>query len=109
MDSWVYKSGYPVIQVNVDTNRKTIVISQKRFLRDNMNHNDQTIYHVPITFATNESNREFQSTIPSTTLMKQQLTIEFGKPIDWIIFNVQQTGLSFLMILMIFEMLFRIK
>lgn len=93
MHSWIFKAGYPLITVEVDSERKTATISQKRFLRNKPEHDDKTLWKVPITFATNQKNADFDSTLPNAILDKESMQIDFGEPIDWVILNVQQTGI----------------
>lgn len=92
MDAWIYKSGYPVLNVMLSNDRSSLHISQKRFLRNDMDHDDKTLYNVPITYATSQFNTDFLNTRPIVYLDIDEKTIELGEPIDWIVLNVQQTG-----------------
>lgn len=92
MGSWVYNPGYPLITVTVNDDRKSATIKQKRFLRNIANHEDATLYQVPINFASDKENTNFEDTSRSTILKKDEETIAFSEPVDWVIFNVQQTG-----------------
>lgn len=92
-DSWVSQPGFPVLNVNIASNRKQIEIRQKRFLESNPNHEDKTQYNVPLTWASNIENSDFSNTKPTAMLLNSSLQIELKKPIDWIVFNVQQSGM----------------
>lgn len=92
MSSWVEQAVYPILNVNVSSDRKTVEISQKRFLRNNPTHHDDTLWRIPITFATNNINSNFSQTKPSMFLITKSQQIYFEEPIEWIIFNVQQSG-----------------
>lgn len=98
MSSWINQIGYPLVEINVDNNRKQIQIKQKRFLMNNPNHNDQTQWEIPINYATNKENQHFNNTATKFILSAtknftdNQITLNLGEEIDWIIFNVQQTG-----------------
>lgn len=92
MGSWVYNPGYPLIHVTVDDDRKHATIKQKRFLRNDPNHEDETLYQVPINFASDKENSDFRDTSPYDILKEEKLKIKFSEPVDWVIFNVQQTG-----------------
>lgn len=93
MNSWVFEAGYPVIKVEVDSDRKKATISQKRFLRYDSDKDEKTIWQVPINYATNQNLEQFEDTQNIVYLKKEKMEIEFGeKPIDWVVFNVQQTG-----------------
>lgn len=90
MSDWILQPGYPVLNVNVTNDH--IVLSQKRFLQNNPNHQDKTLWKIPITYASNYENMGFISTKPVIVLSEKNLKIDLKKPIDWIIFNVQQSG-----------------
>lgn len=95
MGSWVYQPGYPLITVKVASDRKSATISQKRFLRNNVTHDDKTLWKVPITFASDKQNTNFSRTVPIGFLSTESMQIDFEESIDWIVFNVQQTGKYF--------------
>lgn len=93
MNSWVSQPGYPILSVNVASDRKHIIITQKRFLQNDSNHQDKTRWHVPLSYASNKENSNFSVTKPFTLLSNYTLHINLSEPVDWIIFNVQQTGI----------------
>lgn len=95
MDGWVMQPGFPVLNVNVSDDRKQIVITQKRFLQNGPNHQDKTLWKVPITYATNKENTDFSYTKPMAMLSNGALQIDLKESVDWIVLNVQQSGLSF--------------
>lgn len=86
------QSGYPLLNVNVTRDRKKVIISQRKFLRDNPVHQDKTLWNIPITYASNKENTNFSITKTTQFLSKQSQEIELEEAIDWIVFNVQQTG-----------------
>lgn len=92
MGSWVTQPGYPVVYVDVSSDRKSAVISQHRFLRNNANHQDKTLWKIPITFATDKENNDFTITKFTALLSNQSQRIVFNETTEWSIFNVQQTG-----------------
>lgn len=92
MDGWVTQPGFPVLNVNLSDDRKHVVVTQKRFLRSNPNHQDKTLWNVPITYATDKENTDFSFTKPIAILSKDSLQIDLKEPADWIVFNVQQSG-----------------
>lgn len=94
LNGWIVQPGYPVLHVNVTSDRQHIVLTQKRFLQTNPNHQDNTQWNVPITYASNRNNTDFIDTKPVNILSHNCLNINLKEPIDWIIFNVQQTGNS---------------
>lgn len=94
LGSYTTQSGYPVINVEVQENRRDVRITQRRFLLRNRDHSDETKWEVPLTYATSFENRNFQST-KNTFLLHSKaaaLDINLLEKIDWIVFNVQQTG-----------------
>lgn len=92
MGSWITQPGYPILNVNVANDRKRIRVTQKRFLQNNQNHQDNTLWHIPVTYASGKENSEFTDTRPIILLTNQTVEINLKEPADWIIFNVQQTG-----------------
>lgn len=94
MGSWISQPGYPILNVNIANDRKRITVTQKRFLQSNPNHHDKTLWHVPVTYASGKENSDFTDTKPITLLTNQSLKINLKEPVDWIILNVQQTGIQ---------------
>lgn len=97
LDTWTTQSGYPVVTVDVQADRKTLHIHQKRFLLQNKNHNDDTQWEIPLNYATQADNSNFNSTHPLFILSRKSgsnsvLTVELKYEVEWIVFNVQQTG-----------------
>lgn len=98
MNSWVLEEGYPVVEVEVNENRTSVNITQKRFLLKSATHDDDTRWEIPISYAHSTENSDFNNTRPSSIFSsKPDYTthvIKFEKEIDWLILNVQQTGNS---------------
>lgn len=92
LSGWVTQPGYPVITVNVFADRRTIVITQKKFLRNNPHHEDKTLWNIPITYATDKVNENFTETNATVHLTSEQTRIKLNDVGEWIVFNVQQTG-----------------
>lgn len=92
MGSFVEQPGYPVVYVNISSDRKTIELTQCRFLRHKANHPDKTRWSIPITFASDKHNANFRDTKAGNILSGETLQIQLAAPIEWILFNVQQTG-----------------
>lgn len=95
VSGWVAQPGYPVLNVNVSSDRKTIVISQRKFLRNNPDHQDKTLWHIPVTYASDKENTEFNETKAQSFFSEETQTIVLNEAIEWIVFNVQQTGKCF--------------
>lgn len=94
MDGWLTQRGYPVVDVKVAKDRKRIAVTQKRFLTSNPNHHDKTVWNVPLTYASNKENTQFSNTKPTAILSNSSMEIVLSEPIDWIVFNVQETGIG---------------
>lgn len=92
MSCWVSQPGYPVLFVKVEKDRKLVEITQTRFLHTNPNHQDQTQWNIPITYASDKINTEFSNTKPFIIFTNKSLQIELNDTIDWIVFNVKQSG-----------------
>lgn len=93
MGRWITQPGFPILNVNVANDRKRIVVTQNRFIQNNPNHQDKTLWSVPLTYASSKENADFTITKPITLLTNKSLEINLKEPVDWIIFNVQQTGI----------------
>lgn len=51
MDSWIFKKGYPLITVNIDSENNEIIFRQERFTFDKSNQVDTTtLWSIPIHF-----------------------------------------------------------
>lgn len=94
MDSWIEQKGYPIVMVNVTNNRTNAEVTQRRFFLKNADLDDKTKYEVPITYAHAGDNSNFNNTKPRLILSAKadSVVLEFSDPIEWIVFNVKQTG-----------------
>lgn len=91
LSGWVTQPGYPVLNVNISNDRKTVELTQRKFLPHNSKHTDKTTWTIPITYASNKQS-DFNKTITNQFLSNGLLRIELGEAVEWIVFNVQQTG-----------------
>jgi aminopeptidase N len=88
LKKFVETAGYPLLTATYKD--KTLGVSQKRFKSKGMDHNDTTLYHVYISWATSGSN--FDVIIPKFELVskeKEDFTLP-ESPKDYLILNVQQ-------------------
>jgi len=99
MDSWTLKEGYPLVTVTRDYNSNKVRFSQKRFLMNSHDKNDELIrtqYEVPITY----TSKTEQNWIPTTrfwlhknesgeSFVEQEIKLSDD---DWLIANVEETG-----------------
>lgn len=93
LNSWTTQSGYPVVTVIRGENKSDLRITQKRFLLKNSNHTDTTKWAIKLNYATSQQ-RNFEATQSTFSLSQNQteLTLTLPSEVDWVIFNIQQTG-----------------
>ncbi|KAJ6645268.1 Membrane alanyl aminopeptidase, partial [Pseudolycoriella hygida] len=93
LNTWTTQSGYPVVTVTRGQDKKSLTISQKRFLLKNPNHTDQTRWEIKLNYATSQQ-KNFQATQSTLSLSRNQtsLNLTLSSEVDWVIFNIQQTG-----------------
>lgn len=95
MEPWTTQAGYPVITINVHENRASLQVTQKRFFLNEQNREDKTVWTVPMSYATANDNSDFATTKARFFLppnYDEGLNVTIPDKIDWIVFNVQQTG-----------------
>lgn len=92
---WTNTPGYPLVTASIEG--RTLTLTQKRFLVANMNHSDNTLYNIPITFGSNGTN--FGSIAETTPKFYFEITkgnsMTYQIPEAeraYTILNVQQTG-----------------
>ena len=91
MDTWTTQAGYPV--VHVDMADGIANLSQERFLLRNRDNADTNkTWWIPLTWAS-KSNPDFETTVPKYWLAKINDSIKLNNSDEWIIFNVQQSGM----------------
>ncbi|XP_011690580.1 PREDICTED: uncharacterized protein LOC105451677 [Wasmannia auropunctata] len=90
LDTWTTQPGYPVINVAVTEN--FIVIEQKRFFLKQLNKSDNTIWHIPITWASVENKSEFFNTTPIFWMTERKIRRRKLSDLSLLIFNTQQSG-----------------
>lgn len=94
-EAWTTQPGYPLITVTVDEKRQSMTITQKKFTRSGEQREyKNTTWNVPLNIATADDNEDFSNTRTRFVLKQGDigLNISLPKGIQWIIFNVQQTG-----------------
>ncbi|XP_041970737.1 membrane alanyl aminopeptidase-like [Aricia agestis] len=90
--SWTEKAGHPVLYVEVNHQTGDMTIQQRRFNINTGYSTDNSLWIVPVTFAT-ASNPDFENTKPSHIIRDAVTVINRGTVGDeWVIFNKQQTG-----------------
>lgn len=103
MDTWTKQTGYPIIIVTRNYNNNSAEIVQRRFLTDptqpKLTDNENPCWWVPLSFTTGEE-LDFNTTEPKAWLecdvngvaVAKEL-IDLPEPDEWILFNVQISGL----------------
>ncbi|XP_058986516.1 aminopeptidase N-like [Musca domestica] len=100
MDSWTLQTGYPLVRVNRNYETGAIEISQHRYLENNTISEEEAkkCWWVPLSYTT-PNELDFENTSPKVWMECD----ESGKsvplklenvvgPQDWIIFNIQLSG-----------------
>ena len=89
MEPWTVQPGYPL--VTVTSHDTGFTVTQKRFLVNEPDHNEQTAWPLPITFATKAS--EFSTTRPAFyTGMTFEIPMQGASDVEYFILNNQQVG-----------------
>lgn len=93
LSTWTTQAGYPVVQVERNSDGKNLLISQRRFLLRDRTHNDATKWELHLNYALSTS-RNFENTRASfvMTRVQESIQLQLQEEVDWAIFNVQQTG-----------------
>lgn len=93
LNTWTTQAGYPVVTVTRGEDKKALTISQKRFLLKNSNHTDQTRWEIKLNYATSQQ-KNFQATQSTLSMSRNQISVPLTltSEVDWVIFNIQQTG-----------------
>lgn len=103
MDTWTKQTGYPIITITRNYNNNSAEIAQRRFLTDpsqpKLSDGENPCWWVPLSFTTGQE-LDFNTTEPKAWLecdengvaVAKEL-IDLPEPDEWIIFNVQISGL----------------
>ncbi|KAG4080264.1 hypothetical protein HA402_010756 [Bradysia odoriphaga] len=93
LSTWTTQAGYPLVQVERNSDGKNLLISQRRFLLRDRTHSDTTKWELHLNYALS-TNRNFENTRPSfvMTRVQESIQLQLQEEVDWAIFNVQQTG-----------------
>nr|CAI5820674.1 unnamed protein product [Callosobruchus analis] len=97
MDTWTLQTGYPVITLTRDYEKKSAAISQMRFLKDIIHFRDNAdpCWWIPLTYSTrtnpsfNRSTSEHWMSCPSSS----QIIENLAGPDEWVIFNNNMAGI----------------
>ncbi|KAL4706777.1 hypothetical protein ACJJTC_018158 [Scirpophaga incertulas] len=90
--SWTDQAGHPVLDVDIDRQNGKMNIQQRRFHVVTGYSAVESVWFVPITFAT-ASNPDFLNTKPTHIINKSHATLDLSIGTDeWIILNKQNIG-----------------
>ncbi|EDV92817.1 membrane alanyl aminopeptidase [Drosophila grimshawi] len=89
--SFTTQVGYPLINVKLSDDGKTITFSQKRFLLKNDGSDDSLLYTVPISYTTSQE-KNFMDTKPKLVIYTATQTTPLSSAANWVIANIQETG-----------------
>ncbi|XP_053667734.1 membrane alanyl aminopeptidase-like [Anopheles marshallii] len=89
MKPWTTQPGFPLVTVTANANGFTII--QQRFLANHTDHEDELLWPLPITFATNGD--EFANTKPTVvTSESYNIYMKNATDVKYFILNNQQVG-----------------
>ncbi|XP_023950042.2 membrane alanyl aminopeptidase-like [Bicyclus anynana] len=94
MSSWISRSGYPLVHVEVNHADSSIVLTQKRFYIHSTDKSDE-IYKIPITLSL-ETAFDFTNTKPAFIMANKTYVLpvrEIKENHSWPILNIQESGL----------------
>lgn len=90
MSSFASQPGYPLITVKLEKEGRIVHVNQTPF-NTTQNGNDVK-WNIPLSFASDNENSDFANTNTRIVLANDQQDIDIGHKVNWIVFNVQQTG-----------------
>lgn len=104
MESWISQKGHPLLNIRFNSDRTKVTLRQKSFTKFDASATIRSIFqapkasatwNIPINYAWSGENGDFELTSAMSTFSADTntLDIEFATPVDWIVFNVKQTGL----------------
>lgn len=89
MEPWTTQSGFPL--VTVTGTEEGFTLTQKRFLANGTDHNDLTLWPLPITYATKSD--EFANTKPTFVATESHnISVPDASTVQYFILNNQQLG-----------------
>lgn len=93
LNDWTTQVGYPVVTLKLGEDKKTLKITQNRFLLRKESEKAEIYWNIPFTYTTNDK-PDFTKTEPELYLPKNKNEYKYilAKPTEWIIGNIQQTG-----------------
>lgn len=94
MDSWILQKGYPVLNVQFNELRTSANLTQWDYAKVKGNTTANNRWNIPVNYAWSKHNDQFTNTSMSELFLAEadELIINFPTAVDWIVFNVKQTG-----------------
>ncbi|XP_034829842.1 membrane alanyl aminopeptidase-like [Maniola hyperantus] len=91
MRYWVEQPGYPLIDVNVNTNTGVMIVTQERFFISASSNKTEQVWPLPLTYTTGR-NPNWDNLTPTVVMINRSIEILKEPGDEWVIFNVQQKG-----------------
>ncbi|XP_023950043.2 membrane alanyl aminopeptidase-like [Bicyclus anynana] len=91
MRYWVEQPGYPVINVNVNTDTGLMTVTQERFFISSSANQTGQVWPLPLTYTTGRD-INWDNLKSSIVMTKDSIQIQKPPGHEWVIFNVQQKG-----------------
>ncbi|KAL0114630.1 hypothetical protein PUN28_011733 [Cardiocondyla obscurior] len=98
MRTWTHQAGFPVLRVQQNRETGAIELTQNRFYHYGLNSTSEELWHVPLTWTT-ENEQQFSNTTPKAWMVKKRMKINdiaLSRATSnnrWILFNINQTAL----------------
>ena len=103
MDTWTLQTGYPVVTVNRNYEKRTATVSQKRYLTDTVHVRSDTdhCWWVPLSYTTAHQ-LDFNNIRPKswltckcndTNVAIPETLADLPDETEWVVFNVKMSGL----------------
>lgn len=88
MDQWLHQTGYPVVEVQADEEKKSLSLKQKRF--GYANHQEKVLWPIPLTVLSKEN--PISQKIILFEKEQQDLPLEKNNSPSWVKVNALQQG-----------------
>ncbi|MCH8103075.1 MAG: M1 family metallopeptidase [Chloroflexi bacterium] len=92
MDSWIFQRGFPIVNVNLSDDRRTVTLSQRRFLftaTEEPENEDKTLWSVPLVIKIRSAGGE---TVRRELLENRSVEIALDAAADSVLVNAGGDG-----------------
>ncbi|MCH8222013.1 MAG: M1 family metallopeptidase [Chloroflexi bacterium] len=89
MDSWIFQRGFPIVNVSLSDDRRTLTLSQRRFLFTPPEEADETLWSVPLVIKIRSAGGE---TVRRELLEDRSIEIALDRAADSVLVNAGGDG-----------------